>query len=135
MRTTVSYLAGITWLALALGSSAQNTAFTYQGRLSENGAAASGTYEMRFTLHDSAGGASVAGPIINGSVTASNGLFAVQLDFGAAPFNGLARWLEIGVRTNGSANPFAVLTPRQLLTPAPYALYAMKAGDIQPGAN
>lgn len=59
----------------------------------------------------------------------SNGLFAVTLDFGASPFNGDARWLQIYVRTNGGLTaPYTPLSPRQALTPAPYALYAPNAG-------
>lgn len=136
MRTNVSYLAGLTWLALAFNTLSQGTAFTYQGRLSEGGAAVSGSYELKFTLYDSLnGGAVVAGPITNKSISLSNGLFAAQMDFGAAPFNGPARWLEIGVRTNGSAGGHTILAPRQLLTPAPSAIHALKASDIQPGAN
>jgi hypothetical protein len=57
-------------------------------------------------------------------VPVTDGLFTVQLnaggDFGANAFNGDERWLQISV--NGSA-----LSPRQSLTPAPYALYALKA--------
>src|SRR5207248_1049187 len=56
------------------------TAFTYQGRLGESGAAAgNGSYDLRCTLYDlSAGGAIVAGPITN-VATVSNGLFTVTL--------------------------------------------------------
>jgi hypothetical protein len=53
----------------------------------------------------------------------SNGLFTVALDFGSGIFDGNPRWLEIGVRTNAGV-AFAVLSPRQPLTPAPYAIYA-----------
>jgi hypothetical protein len=50
-------------------------------------------------------------------------LFTVTLDFGAAAFPGFDRWLEISVRTNGSGS-FATLSPRQALTPTPYAITA-----------
>ena len=43
-------------------------------------------------------------------------------------FTGAARWLDIGVRTNGSAAAFTMLAPRQPLIPTPYALYAPSAG-------
>ena len=41
--------------------SAQGTAFTYNGRLSLNGALANGPYEMRFTLYDASTGGNIVG--------------------------------------------------------------------------
>jgi len=102
---------------------AQGTAFTYQGRLTDAGAPANGAYDLRFIIYDNSAGGSQQGPILTNSATAlSNGLFTVTLDFGNV-FPGAARWLEIGVRTNGGGN-FFTLTPRQALTPAPYAITA-----------
>jgi hypothetical protein len=104
------------------------TAFTYQGRLGDGGQPAEGIYDLRFSIYDSAGGdTAVAGPLTNSPVDVSNGLFTVTLDFGAGLFDGNARWLEMGVRTNGSS-AFITLSPRQPLTPAPYAFYAPNAG-------
>ena len=102
-------------------------AFTYQGRLAEGNNSANGSYDLKFMLYDAAsGGSAVAGPRTNNEVGVSNGLFTVTVDFGAV-FDGNARWLEIGVRTNGGG-AFATLAPRQPLTPSPYALYAPSAG-------
>src|SRR5205085_5649059 len=53
----------------------------------------------------------------------SNGLFTVTLDFGVGVFSGPARWLEIGVRTNGAAF-FFTLSPRQALAATPYSITA-----------
>src|SRR5207244_3413240 len=44
------------------------------------------------------------------------------IDFGAAAFNGDARWLEIAVRSPAGGGTFTTLSPRQPLTGAPYAL-------------
>ena len=41
----------------------------------------------------------------------------------------MPRWLEIGVRTNGSLGEFTVLRPRQQLTSAPYAVFAKYASE------
>jgi N-acetylneuraminic acid mutarotase len=113
----------------------QVTAFTYQGRLNDGGSAANGIYDLRFAIYDAATvGGRVAGPVTNSPVTVSNGLFTVTLDFGASAFDGGARWLEIGVRPNGSASDFTTLSPRQPLTPTPYALYALTAGTVPDGA-
>ena len=63
---------------------AQGTAFTYQGRLQNNGSPASGTYNLTFSLFNvSSGGTAVAGPVTNSAVTVTNGLFTVAIDFGA----------------------------------------------------
>ncbi len=83
---------------------AQGTAFTYQGRLSDGPNPADGSYDLRFTVYDSpSAGLIVGGPLTNAHTGASNGLFTVTLDFGSGVFTGPARWLEIGVRANGSA--------------------------------
>ena len=109
---------------------AQGTAFTYQGRLNNNGSPATGSYDLIFTLYDAnqPGGNLVAGPLTNAATAVSNGLFTVTLDFGTV-FNGSARWLEISVQTNGGGG-FATLSPRQQLTPAAYSIYANTAGNV-----
>ena len=103
---------------------AQGTAFTYQGRLNDTNGPANGSYDGRFTLYSGAtnGSAVVAGPVTNAAVTVSNGLFTTTIDFGNV-FNGDPRWLEIGVQTSGGTN-FVTLTPRQPVTPTPYAITA-----------
>ncbi len=111
---------------------AQGTAFTYQGRLNVGSGTASGLYDLTFTIYDAVtGGNIVGGPLTSSATTISNGLFAVALDFGAGIFNGADRWMEITVRTNGSG-AFAALSPRQALTPSPYAIFArgVNAGGI-----
>ena len=110
---------------------AQGTAFTYQGRLNDGAAPANGSYDLRFVLYDSSVGGSQQGPILTNAPTAvSNGLFTVALDFGNV-FPGTNRWLEIAARTNGGGT-FTTLSPRQLLTPTPYAI---TAENVAPGAG
>ena len=113
------------------------TAFTYQGRLTDGGNPANGSYDLTFTLYSAPvlPPTIVAGPLTNSATGVTNGLFTVTLDFGADVFNGNARWLGIGVRTNGSEGDFILLSPRQLLTPAPYALYAPSAGTAATASN
>jgi hypothetical protein len=115
-------------LFLAAGAPAQNTAFTYQGRLNDNSNPADGTYDFRFRLFD-AGSNVVAGPLTNAPVGVTNGLFIVTLNFGAAVFDGSLRSLEIGVRTNGNASAYTVLAPLQPLTATPYAVRAIMADN------
>jgi len=111
---------------------AQGTAFTYQGRLNDSGSPANGSYDLQFAVYDaSSGGTPVAGPLTNSAVVVSNGLFmATNLDFGPGVFTGAARWLDIGVRTNGSGSAFTILSPRQPLLPTPYAIFANGASNL-----
>ncbi len=100
-------------LAAAAPALGQGTAFTYQGRLTDGGAPANGTYDMRFELRDALSGGSALGlPLTNATVAVSNGVFTVALDFGVGMFNGPARWLEIGVRSNGVVTAHVILSPR-----------------------
>jgi hypothetical protein len=110
--------------AICLSAFAQGTAFTYQGQLQNNGSPASGTYNLTFTLFaTNTTGVAIAGPVTNSAVAVTNGLFTVTIDFGSGVFTGATDWLQIGVETNG-ASSFTALTPRQELTPTPYAIYA-----------
>lgn len=115
------------WLASLNSASAQGTAFTYQGRLLSNNVAVTGNYDMQFVLYLAPTGTNQTGPILtNAPVAVTNGLFLTTLDFGDA-YNVSPLYLGIGVRTNGSTNAYLVLSPRQLLTSAPYAVQALNA--------
>lgn len=110
---------------------AQSTAFTYEGRLSRGGSAAvTGSYDVRFTLHDAAtAGNQIGAPVTVSPVAVNNGQFTAAVDFGAAAFSGADRWLEIAVRPNGEG-AFTPLAPRQPVTPAPTTLFARSAGSL-----
>jgi hypothetical protein len=115
--------------AFCLAASPLGTAFTYQGKLTDGGPSANGLYDFEFTLFDAAiAGNHVAGPLTIGPLGVTNGLFTAELDFGPGAFTGEARWLGTAVRTTG-VGAFATFPARQLLTPAPYALYAPQAGS------
>lgn len=102
------------------------TGFTYQGALQVAGLPANGEYDMRFNLYDDLG-VLVAGPICVDNVECFDGLFTVEIDFGAQ-FGGDARELEIAVRPGGAlgncgvGGGYTTLSPRQPLTGTPYAL-------------
>jgi len=116
--------------SLHLPAAPLGTAFSYQGKLTDGGQPANGTYDLRFAIYNvPSGGSSVAGPITNSPVSVTNGLFTTALDFGGGVFTGDARWLEIAVRTNGSAADSTTLAPRQSLTATPYALFTPNAGE------
>jgi hypothetical protein len=108
---------------------ALGTGFTYQGRLTDGGAPANGTYDLQFKLYDAlSGGNQVGSTVTLGDVTVTAGLFTVQLDFGNV-FDGTALYLQIGVRPGTSTGAYTTLTPRQLLSATPYALYTTQAGN------
>jgi hypothetical protein len=119
--------------SVALPATAQTplgTAFTYQGRLTDNAQPANGPYDLQFTLFDAdTAGNPIGSPLTLPNVAVAAGLFTVSLDFASTPFTGDARWLEIGVRPGGSGGPFTILVPRQELTPSPNALFSSKASD------
>lgn len=117
------------------------TAFTYQGQLKQAGVQVDDFADLQFTLWDDPNtppGVQV-GPTLKfdgqpgnpGPVNVTKGLFTVVLDFGNQ-FNGDARWLEIAVRVPHDPTntlPYTTLSPRQELTPTPYAVYADTAGS------
>jgi hypothetical protein len=82
----------------------------------------------------SSAGTAVAGPVTTDGVVVTNGLFTVLIDVGPGVFAGTPYWLQIGVETNGG-NTFSTLTPRQQLTPTPYALYSPNAGNAATALN
>ncbi len=105
------------------------TAFTYQGQLKKVGSPISGTCDFRFSLWDSPSNPTgqVGTTQTRAGVTVSNGYFTIpDLDFGAGAFQGDARWLEIAVKCAGDTS-YTTLSPRQPLTPAPYALFSKAA--------
>ncbi|MCC7088529.1 MAG: hypothetical protein M9925_04300 [Chloroflexi bacterium] len=114
-------------------ATALSTAFTYQGRLTDGGSPANGVYDLRFILWDTeTGGAQVGSIVAKEDVTVTNGLFSVELDFGGSAFTGDARWLEIAVRPGSGtgATGYTILSPRQPVSPSPYAVFAKAAGGV-----
>ena len=109
-------------LSLALSSPvfAIGTAFTYQGTLEDGGGLASGSYDLLFGLLDESED-QIGASVLVQNVNVVKGVFTVELDFGAAAFDGEDRSLRIGVRPGPSGGPFTTLDPPTALNPAPYA--------------
>jgi hypothetical protein len=105
------------------------TVFTYQGRLIHDNNSTDGPHDFEFKLYDSpVGGNQLASTVDINDIDVIDGYFTVELDFiDPNVFNGDACWLDIGVRP-GDSNSFTTLSPRQQLTPTPYAIYAKNAG-------
>jgi hypothetical protein len=122
-------------MVLALGlmiltaeAAPMGTAFTFQGRLMDANETADGLYNFQFKLYDDANtvtGNQVGSDLNVVDVDVIEGFFTVALDFNDPnAFNGDARWLEIDARPGDSndVNDFVTLSPRQEVTPTPYAL-------------
>jgi hypothetical protein len=113
------------------GNAAQadvGTGFTYQGHLQNGGAPVNNVCDLQFSLWDTAGsGVQIGATQTASAISVTNGLFTVQLDFGDSAFAGQARWLEIAVRCPTASGSYTILSPRQELSAAPYALYALGA--------
>lgn len=111
------------------------TGFTYQGRLMVGGSPASGAYDFVFKLYDAAlVGNQVGVTVTVADLAVVSGLFTAKLDFGVGAFGGGARWLDIAIRPGASAGAYTALTPRQELSPTPYAS-AMPNVYTDEGAN
>lgn len=128
---------GLTFLLLfcAFNSAfSQTTAFSYQGRLSNEGAPANGPFDFRFRLYNAvSGGTQVGTTVTMSAIPVSNGLFQVALNFGETPFDGSALWLQPAVRSNGVGS-FINLNPRIAIHSAPYAIRSLSAATVPSGA-
>jgi hypothetical protein len=90
-------------LAATAEAAPLGTAFSYQGRLTQNGSSPTGSYDFQFSFDAAANGTKIGADVTATAVAVNNGLFNATLDFGSTAFNGSARWLEISVRPNGLA--------------------------------
>jgi len=128
---------------------AQANTFTYQGKLTDGGNPANGTYLMQFSLFDASSGGTQIGPTLtfDGSlgppaVQVTNGIFSVPLDFGVPTppfdntprFDGSPRWLQIAARKIGDVT-YTPLSPRQPITSEPYAIRSSSAANADTAAN
>ena len=111
---------------LPLTGLAQTTKFTYQGQLTDSGMPQA-NYQMRFRLFGAlVAGSQIGSTIENPAVAVDDGIFSVNLDFGANPFPGADRYLEIAVRRNAGES-YTVLSPRQQIASSPYAIRTLSA--------
>ncbi|WP_376692711.1 hypothetical protein [Wenzhouxiangella sp. EGI_FJ10409] len=119
------FLLLITILSMtAVPASAQTeTTITYQGQLQDAGGPFTGTPGMEFRLFDSLiDGNQIGAATVLSAVPVTDGLFQVELDFGATYESG-PLYLEIMVSGN-------TLTPRQRIGSAPLAVAALNVPEI-----
>jgi hypothetical protein len=124
---------GLMFCLAEVGEAAEmGMAFTYQGHLYDANYVANGLYDLAFKLYDANSDGNKVGTDVNvADVDVIDAYFTVELDFGSSVFDGDAVWLEIGVRPGEMNDPngYTTLSPRQEVTPTPYAIYAKTAGS------
>jgi len=96
---------------------------TYQGRLTQGGEPFTGTVDLLIRLFDAPiGGTAVGDGVILLDLEVTEGLFVAELDFGPGAYDGSPRYVEITV--DG-----ILLSPRQPITLAPMALFALAGNE------
>ena len=111
-------------------------AFTYQGILRQNGATVDGTCDFTVTLWDAvADGNSIGNTVELLNTNVEEGAMVLSLDFGNGVFDGNPRWIEISVRHPAGQGSYTLLTPRQEITPAPIAQFAISGNEGPPGVQ
>ncbi|MCP3902055.1 MAG: hypothetical protein GY715_00340 [Planctomycetes bacterium] len=125
---TIALASLVAALAGDLPAGAQDVApvITYQGRLLDDGAPYHGFANISVRLYDVTTGSVALAEWNDTMFDVVDGLVTVELPFDSSLFVGGSRWLEIEI--NG-----AILAPRQLLAPAPYAHYAQHGNEGPPG--
>lgn len=112
----------------------QTSAFSYQGKLTDAGAPANGTYIMQFSLWDAASGGTSLGTLSDLNVIVRDGMFNVQLDFGAPAVSGNDLYLEFAVKKL-PGDTYTTLSPRQQILSAPHAIKSGTAGSSDDSAK
>lgn len=96
---------------------------TYQGRLNEEGAPASGQYDFSLEFYaQETGGSPVAPAQTFLGIDVEEGLFTLPLEFNADSLSATPTWVKMLVRKTNGGTLFRALTPRQPLGAAPYAI-------------
>lgn len=143
-RTTKAAKIAVLMFAGLSSTAHAQTAFTYQGKLSDaSGQAASGMHDLRFTLYTDVAGGLQLGSVLctNDIAVADDGTFTTVLDFGSQ-FVGSIRYLAVEVRADAAGaipcsttTGFTVLSPRQPVNNTPQASYASTAGTAASATN
>jgi hypothetical protein len=117
-------LAAFAALSLCGQAWAQGVEVTYQGQLKQSGTPFRGMVDMEFRLfNELIGGTQIGATVVRTDVSVEDGLFQTLLDFTIFDFEGFEpRYLEI--RVDGET-----LGPRQQVTAAPVAAYALSSAD------
>jgi hypothetical protein len=125
----VALVLGLSALAARAQTPVDST-ITYQGELRTGGSPVSGAVDVAFRLFDAEVGGAQVGPTLELlAIELTDGRFVADLDFGPGTFDDQARWLEIDVRHPAGVGSFVPLDPRQPVTAAPVALFALNGNE------
>ena len=122
--------------SLVLGLILVNTAFSaeptvqtfiYQGKIEKNSAPFNGSLEVTMGMYPDDSGGSILSSWVQ-VVTVIDGSFSFDYAIKNNELNGEQRWLEIWVRDPPGSGSWNVLSPRQPIRPAPYAIHALGGG-------
>lgn len=120
------------WLGLLILSwseqlrGGQTPSFIYQGVLNDGANPANGKFDFRYQLFDAAtDGNALGGSVETLAVGVTNGVVRTTFGFDPVFLVGSQRWIEVGVRSAGSAGTYDGLPPRQIILDPPAGLYTV----------
>jgi hypothetical protein len=117
-------------LAVVCKAEPMGTAWTYQGRLMDINEPADGLYDFQFNAYESPNSIRPLASLQDlNDIDVIDGYFTIELDFGNKIYDVNSVWLEIAVRSGDLVDPnaYVILSPRQQITPTPFAIYASSA--------
>lgn len=127
-RVLAAWVVAVVMVAAMSARAQSPTAFTYQGRLDDGGVPANGVYDIRFTPWTVASGpgTQLAPSVCVDGMDVVDGLFQVEVDFGAgsAWLNAANAFLQVDVRAdqtggNCGTGTYTSLLPRTRVSAAP----------------
>jgi endosialidase-like protein len=134
-RLVLTFVSLFIMCVAVMQAEAQQTDFSYQGKLTDNGSPANGNYDLQFDLWDApTGGNQVSPKKTLANIPVTNGVFTVTVDFGAGIFNGGLKFMEVAARPSGTG-PYTVLSPRQQITSTPYAVRSLNTATADLATN
>lgn len=125
------FLAGVALTALVAaarfaGGTPLDQTFTYQGQLRNAGKLIDGPVDLRITLWNAeTEGMQIGSANTFEAMQLVAGRFACGVNFGGDAFDGSNRWIQVEFRNPAGSDEYLALSPRDKITPAPYALFAL----------
>ncbi|MCB2154983.1 hypothetical protein KQI84_08855 [bacterium] len=112
--------------------------FTYQGYLEDNGAPATGSFDLAFAPYDAEIDGASVGPVFYADDTAvADGIFCITMDFKSQMWTEYNPWVEIMVRpgiypnTNHDVGTYTILSPRQRFFPTPTSYISRWSSSLE----